>query len=164
MEDWIVSSLTFEEFLASKRQARRAAGQLHKQEGTTMIEGATYLFNKDQAKVAGPTNFGWEKITLVERRVKSTETFDKERVGEHKMTRNNYEWVVFTHSDQGYVTVDEDLFEDETGMGIYELANWRNLRDRFLMKNSPSAGVYSDTVFDKVEAAREKLAAASEAQ
>lgn len=134
-----------------------------------MIEGATYFFNKGQSKVAGPTNFGWEKITLIERRVSSTETFDKikpsgERVGEHKMTRNNYEWVVFTHSDQGYVTVDEDLFEDETGMGIYELANWRNLRDRFLMKNSTSAGVYSDTVFDKVEAAREKLAAASEAQ
>ena len=129
-----------------------------------MIEGATYIFNKDQVKVAGPTNFGWEKITLVERRITSTETFEKMKPNaddlpdweqgaekatlnlktgvitaraedggappnSHKVTRNNYEWVVFTHSDQGYVTVDQDLFEDETGMGIYELWNWRELRD-----------------------------------
>ena len=99
-----------------------------------MIKGSTYILNKDQVKVAGSTNFGWETITLVERRVSSTETFDKmkrngEKSGEHKVTRHNYEWVVFTHSDQGYVTVDQDLFEDETGMGIYELWNWRELRD-----------------------------------
>ena len=117
-----------------------------------MIEGATYIFNKDQVKVAGPTNFGWDKITLVERRVTSTETFDKmkpphrtpafaadsppqssslSQIGEHKVTRHNYEWVVFTHSDQGYITVDQDLFEDETGMGIYQLSNWRELRDNY---------------------------------
>jgi hypothetical protein len=106
-----------------------------------MIKGSTYILNKDQVKLAGSTNFGWETITLVERRVSSTETFDKmkwpktqagrngEKSGEHKVTRHNYEWVVFTHSDQGYVTVDQDLFEDETGMGIYQLSNWRELRD-----------------------------------
>jgi len=99
-----------------------------------MIKGSTYVLNKDRLKVAGPTNFGWDKMTLVERRVSSTETFDKmkctgEKTGEHKVTRHNYEWVVFTHSDQGYITVDQDLFEDETGMGIYELWNWRDLRD-----------------------------------
>jgi hypothetical protein len=99
-----------------------------------MIKGSTYVLNKDKLKVAGPTNFGWDKMTLVERRVSSTETFDKmkctgEKTGEHKVTRHNYEWVVFTHSDQGYITVDQDLFEDETGMGIYELWNWRDLRD-----------------------------------
>jgi len=101
-----------------------------------MIKGSTYVLNKDKLKVAGPTNFGWDKMTLVERRVSSTETFDKmkctgEKTGEHKVTRHNYEWVVFTHSDQGYVTVDQDLFEYETGMGIYELCNWRELRDNY---------------------------------
>lgn len=99
-----------------------------------MIEGAVYVLNLEQVKLHGPTNFGWDKITLVERRVFSTLTWEPTHSGPNgadstlkKVTRHKHEWVVFTHSDQGYATINEDEFEDELCYGRYELENWKDL-------------------------------------
>ena len=105
-----------------------------------MIEGATYILDKSKMMAAMAaridTNFSWDKITLVERRVSSTETFPKAKLNgemksEHTVTRTNYEWVVFTHSEEGFVAVDQGVMEDEFSSGVYELQNWRFLRNSF---------------------------------
>ena len=94
-----------------------------------MIEGAVYVLNLEQVKLYGPTNFGWEKITFVQRRLLRTRTFEQKRedLPPETVTCNEYEWVVFTHCDQGYVTINEDEFEDELCYSHYELENWKEL-------------------------------------
>mgnify|MGYP004451456965 FL=1 len=94
-----------------------------------MIEGAVYVLNLEQVRLHGPTNFGWEKITFVQRRLLRTRTFEQKRedLPPETVTCNEYEWVVFTHCDQGYVTINEDEFEDELCYSHYELENWKEL-------------------------------------
>ena len=94
-----------------------------------MIEGAVYVLNLEQVKLHGPTNLGWEKITFVQRRLLRTRTFEQKRedLPPETVTCEEYEWVVFTHCDQGYVPINEDEFEDELCYGRYELENWKEL-------------------------------------
>tara|TARA_R100001132_G_C3248200_1_gene76360 strand:- start:463 stop:762 length:300 start_codon:yes stop_codon:yes gene_type:complete len=94
-----------------------------------MIKGAVYVLNLEQVKLHGPTNLGWEKITFVQRRLLRTRTFEQKRedLPPETVTCEEYEWVVFTHCDQGYVPINEDEFEDELCYGRYELENWKEL-------------------------------------
>ena len=94
-----------------------------------MIEGAVYVLNLEQVRLHGPTNFGWEKITFAQRRLLRMRTFEQKRedLPPETVTCNEYEWVVFTHCDQGYVTINEDEFEDELCYSHYELENWKEL-------------------------------------
>ena len=94
-----------------------------------MIKGAVYVLNLEQVKLHGPTNLGWEKITFVQRRLLRTRTFEQKRedLPPETVTCEEYEWVVFTHCDQGYAPINEDEFEDELCYGRYELENWKEL-------------------------------------
>ena len=94
-----------------------------------MIEGAVYVLNRRNLDLHGPTNLGWDKITFVQRRLLRTLTFEQPRedLPPATVTFNEYVWVVFTHCDQGYVTIEEDEFEDELCYGRYELENWKEL-------------------------------------
>ena len=93
-----------------------------------MINGAVYVLNKESHRDSA---LGWAKLTFIERRVSQTLTFevnsDHERVEKKIVTGNEYEWIVFTHSDQGYVTMNEDEFVEELCSGCYELHNWELL-------------------------------------
>ena len=93
-----------------------------------MINGAVYVLNKESQS---PSALGWDKLTFIERRVSQTLTFevnsDHERVEKKIVTANEYEWIVFTHSDQGYTTMNEDEFVEELCSGCYELHNWELL-------------------------------------
>ena len=94
-----------------------------------MIEGAVYVLNLEQVKLHGRTNLGWDKITFVQRRLLRTRTEERQR--EHlppeTVTCEEYEWVVFTHCDQGYVTINEDEIEEDLCYCRYELENWKEL-------------------------------------
>jgi hypothetical protein len=93
-----------------------------------MIEGAVYVLNRSSLHDS-PTNLGWPKITFVKRRLLRTRTFEQKRedLPPETVTCNDYEWVVFTHCDQGYVAINEDAFEDELCHSRYELENWLEL-------------------------------------
>ena len=98
-----------------------------------MIEGAVYVLNKESHRDSA---LGWPKLTFIERRVSRMLTFERQREElppENKywkpatVTCNEYEWIVFTHSDHGYVTMNEDEFVEELCSGCYELHNWKKL-------------------------------------
>ena len=94
-----------------------------------MINGAVYILNKAKPLNSG---LGWDKLTFIERRVSRTVTFEvkeepSELVEKKIVTRTEYEWIVFTHSDHGYVTMNEDEFVEELCSGCYELHNWELL-------------------------------------
>ena len=93
-----------------------------------MIEGATYVLNLERVRLEGPTLLGWDKITFVQRRLLRTRTFEQKREDlPETVTCNEYEWVIFTHCDQGYVIINEDELEDELCSSRYELENWKEL-------------------------------------
>lgn len=94
-----------------------------------MIEGATYVLNLERVRLQGPTNLGWDKITFVQRRLVRTRTDERQRedLPPEIVTCEEYEWVIFTHSDQGYVIINEDELEDELCSSRYELENWKEL-------------------------------------
>ena len=96
-----------------------------------MIKGAVYVLNEESHSTS---SLGWDKLTFIERRVSRALTFEvkeepSELVEKKIVTANEYEWIVFTHSDHGYVTMNEDEFVEELCSGCYELHNWDKLHN-----------------------------------
>jgi len=93
-----------------------------------MIKEAVYVLNEQSHS---PSIFGWDKLTFIERRVSRTLTFKRQdkKLPPATVSCNEYEWIAFTHSDQGYVTINEDEFEAELYSGCYELHNWDALHN-----------------------------------